>query len=424
MLTFIKKLFKKEELPKKEVPLAGLRDYFDACVKERLGQIEQELKPLHESISTCLDKAKLHIDSLATAALQNDKVFPKERQVMEGNRESYVRATTQFLEKIKEKELTPHTAESYVQSFHETLEVYKQGTAKNYAILQEFFAHESRSVVEAIKELQARVSSIADLLNQMRTTDMMKIHMLIEKINNRLAAVHEFDSDIKTKESSIAALEHQKKEFTQKIQALEKSKEIQEFKELEQKRQHLLVDMERLKQGFYQWFSSLQHPLKKYAKQSTDESLILLYEQDPVQALMQDSSLKILDIFAKLKQAIDANTIDLKDTKRDKASEALQVLNKKYLEKFIKEYKPQRDQKLDVDHSLRTHKRMQEYNELKYRLEHFDEKIALIHKEILALKEQQAKKASIDDIKEELLTAFRTVFGVELVIQGPSGTPQ
>ena len=422
VFSILKKFFGKEELPQKEIKISELKPYFDECIKENVMTLDEGLKPLSEAIKNQYDLLKQRLGALKQATLKNDNVHLRERQLMEGNRESYIRATAQFVDQLQQKELTVHTAETFVQSFSEALEAYTQATAKNYMVLQEFFAHESHAVADAIRELKVCTDKITEVLKAVHSDEMMRIHAVIERIENRLHAAHDFDNMIQRKQNDIGVIEKQKLEFAQKLKAMEKSKEIQEFKDYEAKRQELMATMDKLKEGFYQSFSQIQHPLKKFAKQSADkdkyEDTIQLYEQDPVQALLGDTELHLVTILAQLKQAMDTNTLELKDTKREKAYEALNILTNDYLQKFIHEYKPLRDEKLRIDHALRTHKHMQEYNETKYRSEHCDEKIALIQKEITALKEQQAKKVAFDEFKTELVEGFKVVFGVELVIVG------
>ena len=102
---FFSRFFKKENkdepvYPVEDVKLSGLSEWFVKRTSSRFKGMEKDLSHSLDAVKKQSEDLKKYLESLKEAELMNKDIPEKERQVMEGNRSSYLQQTGIFLSQL------------------------------------------------------------------------------------------------------------------------------------------------------------------------------------------------------------------------------------------------------------------------------------------------------------------------------------
>ena len=161
MLNFLKKLFIKKKLGKEKetIELNNLNGWFNAKSNAIYNNLNENIDIIKNEINSGIEKTKSNLESLKNAKLQNPNIPLRVKQIMEGNRQSYIKIISDFLNSIKidndhEKLL------NYCKDFDEELNSLGKSTTRSYHVLREFFEHQATNIAINIKNLDNSVKKI------------------------------------------------------------------------------------------------------------------------------------------------------------------------------------------------------------------------------------------------------------------------
>ena len=133
MFDFIKKLFSKKEPEKEIIKLENLNDWFNAKSNLIYDDLNENINLIKNKINSEIEKTKSNLEKLKEAKLQNPNIPIKAKQMMEGNRESYIKIILKFINNIyletDYKELL-----IYCNGFDNYLNSLGKSTSKSYHI--------------------------------------------------------------------------------------------------------------------------------------------------------------------------------------------------------------------------------------------------------------------------------------------------
>jgi exonuclease SbcC len=166
----------------------------------------------------------------------------------------------------------------------------------------------------------------------------------LEEIRNKIGEYYNSDKKIEELKTQIKKekqklkeifLKKEKTEF--KIKQIKNGTSYQELKEVEAKSSENEEKNQKMISDYLTHFSNLDKALKKYKKKTLkeNEEVIEKYEQDPVEALIEDDDLKIIEILQKMKKELPK--LEIKDKKAKKTEKIIDTTTKEYLEEKRKE---------------------------------------------------------------------------------------
>src|SRR3989344_557726 len=129
---------------KPHVPLAELESYIDTEVKMRKDKLQKCIEQAYHSISEEKDSAKKKAQDLLEKQLYNDAISQREKDIMEGNRDAYVKSVKQFLAKIPLFD-AEHFDEQ-LKEFKDAAEKFTVGIAKQKHVTSQFFLNDIRAI--------------------------------------------------------------------------------------------------------------------------------------------------------------------------------------------------------------------------------------------------------------------------------------
>ena len=88
--------FFKPRIEKKEVKLEDLRQYTEDILKERFVNLNEKIEDIYTNIKEVKSKILEKLNSLRDAELQNKNIPTRAMQLMDGNREAYIKKIRNF----------------------------------------------------------------------------------------------------------------------------------------------------------------------------------------------------------------------------------------------------------------------------------------------------------------------------------------
>ena len=415
VLDFFKGLFAKEvpiEIEEKDLSLEAIPGFLDEKFTQQKAT-QDRIVELHRNIRVVIDETRDNLDALKIAKLRNPNIGVKAKQIMEGNRDSFIRRTQLFLDYLKHdpKEPSYENTQELCESFDEEVENYNKSTAKGFYVMQQFFANESRAVALNIKDLEKNVMQLNTIVAQQDLESKEKCVSLLEELKHRIQREQKFGLEQET-------LKHEKEKFQKAIDnyirkrdKLKKSPGYAQFEKLQTEKEELVKDIKEKENYILLQFSPLKHAFKKFSRMSVDELFVEQYSEDALKAFLHDKDMKIVGVLANMRKALIDESLQLKVEKKQKALDAFDKLTPEFFSQWKLGYDTIRDKRLSKERLLRSNTVMQEYNELQYRVEHYQQKSEKCDEKIAKF-EKDKEKLGISDLQKDLEKQLRNCTNV------------
>lgn len=367
MLNLVRKIFARKEQQRLSIPLSELKQWFDVESEKHAHCMESAFQEFRQMASLGIERAYSRVAALEKAELRNPKIPPKAISLMQGNRQSYIKAATFFLNNIR----LPEAYTSF-QVFHHnymiSLSGLEKSTARSYIILQEFFANEASDIAISIKDVSVLIK---DFNSHLESIGILKLDSIKGSIKNIHAVVKEESENQTMLQKLNEGLLHQKKligTLNEELENLKKSPEYCDFLNILESEKDIQKFIGITRDKIHQPFSVLQKALKKYSKISLQhEKLIDSYVNDPIKALQSDEGLAIINILSGLKASISALGLD--DKKKARSINEINALTLEYITSFLKSYEELNDNLTETREKISSNSASQEHKRIQGQLE-------------------------------------------------------
>jgi len=416
MFNFFKKIFKKKKhIQSITVDLHNLRDFFSKEKTKLLPQITQEIDNLKLDIQSEIEKTKTNVERLKNAQLRNTKIPEREIHFMKGNRESYVKKAAQFIQSVEVKKDLSTIKDGYLE-FEKYLYTYGKATFRPYSILQHFFAEESSSIAQNIKQIEELYKKIIEVLKQHNYDLISVTEQSIDNLFYKISHKKELEKEISNKKAELEKLKKDIETSDCELSKLKKSKLYEEYVHSTTQKEIINEKLHNHNTIIIHSFSIIEQAQKKYVRIAfEDEKLCQSYLNDPVQSIISDKELKIITILDKIKENIMHNKINLKEKKKEKTIDELQKLNKEFFTTFLEERKKIENEYNITIKTLNENPIMIQINEKEDQLSHFKTKQEHADRHLKEVIDKK-NKIKIEKLKNELQEKLNTLFSVKSTI--------
>ncbi len=414
MWSFLAKLFSnKTQDTVREVTLKNevLVQFLEQEIKIRAEQIQKKLGSAREQLTALKHDLEVALQALEQAQLANTAIPEQHKSIAFGNRVEYCKRVRAYAEQLA----LPHPIEELLAFFLTNKQATKelaQSIQHPFAVLQEFFAHESKAVVQALHYLELHMTAVHE---QVTSTHVQKLTRVLEQSREYVAACQRQDAlrvEQLQQESSLLETRHHQDRLRTTYAGIEQSSEQQELRKSLEQIRNLVAAQESVLQNM---FAPLDAALRKYARLSVDhEALVERYLANPVVALSQDIHLKIIDVLAKLQQATWSDQLELKAEKKTKTIFAIAELTKPFLQHFITNYAKLKRDENNAQKALQSHQSTQHLQQL-------DQECAMLEQEVQSLRRQISDRGKelAKHISQDFLADLETC-GVRVLLDQPT----
>lgn len=401
-------LKKKEPLPDIVIPINQLENWLNQQSSEAILLLDKKLNEIYEQITQEITALKQHTTELQNAQLMNENIVLKAKQIMEGNRESYIKRLEQFISKLDVSNKGYFSAKNLITGFDSELALFLEATQKNYYVLQEFFAHETKAVTNTIQDIGKGIITLKGIIEQSNVDEMYHAKQLLKEIHDKERLIKEKEQIVAEKKQQVHDLLSLREKVEQKLESLKKSEAFNEFNSLIKKRDRVLKELNEIDKSLYEKFSILDRPLRKYMHSGEYEKLLAKYQVHAITALIEDETFELLQALEQVKKAIEQDAVALKDKQKEKVLEIISLLTKEELSEIKKNYLLLKAEKQELERRIKTSSLQQDYNELCYKVDHYHTKGKRIIEEINGF-EQTMYQAHIDDLQQKLQQTLQNI---------------
>ena len=321
MFKFIKNLFKKEETVEEieEIDINQIEDWLNKHTSDIIEDIDKDINQAYENITLGIKDLKKSLDNLKNAELRNDKIALRAKQIMIGNRETYITRILMFVDDLDLENRGFFSGKRFYKEFDNKLEELNKQTIRGHYVMQEFLANESGKVAQDLKKITDNVNEIKDLIEKSPVYNLDEIHTTLKEFKDKQNVLKEINKKVESKREELEDYRFSREKVEKKITKLKKSEGYLEYKKLAEERDNLISDIKKLENEIESDFSVLERPLKKHSRLAMNEKLVSKYATSPILALLNDKDLEVSKILAKVKENIISNKIELKDKQKEKA---------------------------------------------------------------------------------------------------------
>lgn len=415
-MSIFSKLFKKKGTKQIELKVEELPNWVKTRAKETLASIEAELKEQFKKISSKSSQISINLDKLEKAELQNPKMITRAKQIMAGNRESYIMKVEQFLEQIEiPEEFTLESVKEFLENYDRAIKYLTKSSAKSYYIVSEFFGNEISAVARNIKDIDNQIKMINVFLNE-RGDNIIKINETLEMASNikgnekRIEMIKQEISELEQQQNSVDSdLEKTKL----KISKTKSNKSFKNYNKHLEDEVYKKGQLQKLESELNLDFSVLDRALRKYSKITLKQGLVDSYLENAVHMLLKDHEYEISSLLTQLKSAIENGEVELKDKKKTKSLEQINKLSRDYLLAFKTNHKKFSEGLAQTKDLIKGNSANLEIKEMEYKVEYLETRAEnFVKKKEKA--ESDLEKLDLNKLISTIKDNIKEVFDVEI----------
>lgn len=420
MFKFIKRLFAKEEEREKEnIKLDKLEEWLNPKAEAISNELTGNISSIKNKIEEGIRKAKSNLEILKDAKLKNPNIPIRAKQMMEGNRVSYIKIASNFLDYLWKEVKDEKDYEKllgFSNDFDKSLDSLGKSTTRSYHVIKEFFANEATEIAINIKNIDG---FFKELKSAIEGSNMAKIDVLKKEIismKSRISQKANLKEQLKSKEEELKKLNGGKEELLKEITSLKNSGEYSDFNNLKQEKDSIERQIRLSKEDVFHSFSAIDKALKKYVRIAfEDEKLLSSYIGNPVNALLGDKELKIIRILESLEKNLIQSKIELDEKKKEKTLMEIKKLGKDFFIDFLNNYNKLNEKLMDIEDKVRKNELKKKFMDLNERLNKLNANLEKAEN-IKGFLSKGMEKIDIEKMKNNLQEGIKGVLKVEIVI--------
>jgi len=337
MFNFLKRLVKPQVPETQSITIDELPSWLAQQRQARTDAAHKDFETTVTQLREQLGLLGTSISALRSAELLNPNIPERAKQVMEGNREAFLRAVEQLYD--LRLPLAMDDVPRFQDEFKTTLHELLPAVSRPFQILQEFFANESKDVWNSVHLVEKQALALGNIGKTHKLDALTALAAELDTRQKLMLQKTEAAQQILTAEETLTQLAKEHKRAQENILALEQSEDYKRLLAVKEKLQHATSSIKDLRAKLSEQFSALEPALKKYEHMTLhNRQLIRDYLQNPVETLARDRELAILQVIAAMRREVEADRIDLKDRRKEKVLAAMTRLDKDALNGFLKEY--------------------------------------------------------------------------------------
>jgi len=382
-----------------------LEDWIIKIERARFDSITQEIGNIRARIEGYIKNAHEHLEKLKSAELINKNIPKRAEQIMQGNRERYVKKVSDFLLKVEPDFASLDDMKLYTGETVELTNELGRANKKSNMVLNEFFSDQVKSITICIGNIIQDSEKIQDLLKE-------KGLMEIDSVKNEIAELNDIKKsrlDLKKQTEKLKKGLEEKNEQCRtlelRLKELEDSEAYKEVRFLKDKKKEVEANLKQAKDDFVKNIHSIEPGLKRFSRATMNKETITEYLDNPVEALLHDDQMLFVSELVKLKLMLKNDEIDMKEKKKEKLLSMLSNLNDITLNTTKTDLNSLKEQRTDIERKLQKRPIISEQGEIDYQLDHIKSRARQISSEIESLaktKEKFKDKDILRDIRKNV----------------------
>jgi len=399
------------ESPKEEiVSVPNLESWFaakEAAIIKNSELIIREKSPLMQA---AMQNCGTALSALRTAMPRYPQLYEQGKNIAEGNRLAFITSAENFLKSIKLPN-SPSLLHDFIIGFEANLGSFMADSNRSFVITNEFFTDQAVSVKTNLQEIDKVMQEVKGFCQQNKLAELKKAKENIAKLVKKMQQSQQLKDELADVDAKLVSLLRQKDSLKMEQTTLLQSPGFLEKQNLEKELGDTKVQLKAKEDEIYSIFGTLDTPLRKLAWENPKlKKHINNYLNNLVSAISEDKDFSFRETLIKLRCAIEAGEIDLKDKKRSQAIKDINQLTDSFIKIWQDLYKGLKEKEAELKNKLENSIMIKKEQELKTQLQ-------MLEAEQEALNRQKGSfanklnKANLDKETQDLGSKLSALLG-------------
>jgi len=421
MLKRFFEMFKKKEEPEtpfnKEIELSKIDKHMNFILRDKLGYINRQINDKIIEANDKKDEIVHELRQLHKAQLMNPNISQREIQIMEGNRENYIKRISHFITNVDIPKNYLETYD-YCIRFSEEVEHMSKEVQKNVFVLGHFFENEVKTINKQIGRLEQIMIDIRVMFEQNNIDMLKKVQENIKGITKHMLKIKNLESEIKSHDAEMNIHQEKLDKLKERIETITSGADFRTLESFKNEKEDVEKELKHRFSEFDKLFSDIETALKKYFYRNQDRKILREYFDDSHAALLKDHMLEFAGIISEIKKSVEDNSIDLKDKKKEGTIHALDILSLEFLKDLQTGLSKLEESKRHIQTKITHNSAALNLSEQQYWMTNTEEKIKHHESEKEKLqKEIDRIRDGIEESKNNIQTGLEKLTGEKIIIK-------
>lgn len=399
MFNFLKKFKQKKSMhiSFEEIP-AFIEEHTKKTSKVNYSSFFSNIKQLLENL-------KVKVKSLENAQLRNNKIDKKSIQLMQGNREAYIKRVYFFLDNFElPKEHDLDTLIDFVDNYKLVIEKFNKNTERAFYVLKDFLGSEVGAIAQILKKLDTQFVMLHKSLNEESSILTNQIYKTLSEIKEIESKKETIVIESKKVQENIALVSDEIKKLIRNLEILKKGESYNNIKDLTEEKNKIIEQKKLISTSFNEKISKLN-----YLAYKSGNSLLKKYIEDSILALDHDRELKIYSVLQNNKDVA-------KEVKNSQETLALiDLMDLKFFRSFRSEYEELQNKIREISSKIRNSSVIRDISEKEYKKDHLVQKIERYKRELESYSKAKLKYNS-SELKKQIVEDLTKLTGIQVIL--------
>ena len=246
MLKFIRNLLSKKEATEEKISLHELDSWLDIKAKPIFDNLNNKINETIEKINNEKNTANENLEILKNAQLQNPKIPERVKTIMQGNREGFIKRVSLFFSSIDLKHDYYDELAEKCRNIENEISVLGKGTAKNYQILNEFFAREAEKVAANIKSIENYSKEIISIIDGSEISSIDEIKSSMINLKNKIKLKESYSVQLENSNKNLQNGKNKKTEIESRINEIKSSSDYKSYEKLSEEKEKTRIKIKNI----------------------------------------------------------------------------------------------------------------------------------------------------------------------------------
>lgn len=404
------------ESPKEEtVSVPNLESWFAAKEAETIKSAELVIKEKCPQIQLAAYNCGAALAALRTAMPRYPQLYEQGKNIAEGNRLAFMTSTENFLKSINLPN-SPSLLHDFVAGFEANLNSFMIASNRSFVITNEFFTDQAVAVKTKLQEIDKIVQEVKSFYQQNKLAELRKAKANIAKLVKKIQQAQQLKDELADVDAKLSNLLRQKAALKMEQTTLLQSPGFLEKQNLEKELADVKVQLKAKESELYSAFGTLDTPLRKLAWENPKlKKHINNYLNNLIGAISEDKDFTFRETLIKLRCAIEAGEIDLKDKKRSQAIKDINQLTDSFVQIWQSLHRGLKEKDVELQNKLENSIMIKKEFELKTQLQMLEVEQEALNKQKGNLA-GKLNKANLDKETQELGNKLSALLGYAIKI--------
>lgn len=329
MFRHIMNYFKKpeEEPPQvRQIELSKIDKYVNLILRHSLSSNNKAISDALQEIESKKESIMQQLRQFHKKSLMNPNIPQREIQIMDGNRDNFIKTISQFTASI---DIPKNYMElyDYSLSFSEKIEAAYKSTQKNVFVLSHFFGNEIKSINTDLNKIEELIMKIRALFEKHKIALLKEIINDVKKILENMLKIRNIEHEITEHTLTINDYAEKIKKLQERINTITAGTDYRALESFKSDKQKVADEIKKTFNPLEEKLISIDQALRKYLYRNPDKKILKEYLDERYKAFMKDDALEISQILTSLKEQVMDESIELKDKKKDQTIECINSLD-------------------------------------------------------------------------------------------------